>query len=108
MTALDTVALEVTPIARELLDAPKESIVGMFGSVARGSFGPGSDLDAFVIGDPAGTWVYEWQAALEARIGITVNVLAFTPAEWVEAEQNDERIVAEIRRDGVLLHGSFP
>ncbi|MEA2023162.1 MAG: nucleotidyltransferase domain-containing protein [Actinomycetota bacterium] len=108
LAALDTVALAVTPIARELLDAPADSIVGIFGSVARDSFGPGSDLDAFVIGDSNGTWLYEWQAALETRIGISVNVLAFTPAEWTEAAQNGERIVAEIRRDGVLLQGSLP
>ncbi len=108
LAALDTVALEVAPVARDLLDAPEESIVGIFGSVARGSFGPGSDLDAFVIGDSKGTWIYDWQAALETRIGIPVSVLAFTPTEWTEAERNGERIVSEIRRDGVLLQGSLP
>ena len=108
LTALDTVALEVTPAARDLLNAPGDSIGGIFGSVARGSLGPGSDLDAFVIGDPKGPWVYEWQTALETRIGISVNVLAFTANEWAEADQNDERIVAEIRRDSVLLQGSLP
>lgn len=108
LAALDTVALEMTTVARDVLDAPEDSIVGIFGSVARDSFGPGSDLDAFVIGDSNGTWIYEWQTAVETRIGTAVNVLSFTPTEWTEAEQNGERIVAEIRRDGVLLQGSLP
>ncbi len=108
LASLDTVAMEVVPTARDLLDAPQDSIVGIFGSVARESFGPDSDLDAFVIGHSTGGWIYEWQAALETRIGIPVHVMAFTPAEWAEAEENGERIVAEIRRDGVVLHGSLP
>ena len=101
-------ALEVVPAAHSLLDAPEGSIVGIFGSVARASFGPDSDLDVFVIGDSKGTWIYEWQQALEAKTGISVNVLAFTSTEWAEAERNGERIVSEIRRDGVLLQGSLP
>ncbi|RLE23178.1 MAG: hypothetical protein DRJ50_06580 [Actinobacteria bacterium] len=108
LAALDSVALEVVPAAHSLLDAPEGSIVGIFGSVARASFGPDSDLDVFVIGDSKGTWIYEWQQALEAKTGISVNVLAFTSTEWAEAERNGERIVSEIRRDGVLLQGSLP
>lgn len=108
LAALDTAATEVMPTARDLLDAPQDSIVGIFGSVARDSFGPDSDLDTFVIGDSTGGWIYEWQVALETRIGIPVHVLAFTPGEWAEAEKNGERIVTVIRRDGVLLQGSLP
>ena len=108
LVALDTVVLEVAPAARDLLDAPMATIVGIFGSVARGSSGPGSDLDVFIIGDSEGTWVHEWRAALETRTGTSVNVLAFTPIEWAEADRNGERIVTEIRRDAILLQGSLP
>jgi len=108
LAALDTIALGVAPTARDLLHAPDDSIVGIFGSVARDSFGLDSDLDAFVIGDSKGTWLYEWQTALETRIGISVNVLAFTPTEWTEAERNGERIAGEIRREAILLQGSLP
>lgn len=108
LAALDTVSLEVESVARELLNAPGDSVAGIFGSVARGSFGPGSDLDVFIIDETKGPWIYEWQTALENSIGLPVNVLVFTPAEWAEAERNGERIITEIRRDAVLLQGSLP
>ncbi|MEN8114536.1 MAG: nucleotidyltransferase domain-containing protein [Actinomycetota bacterium] len=108
LAALDAVATQVAPTARELLDAPEESIVGVFGSVARDAHGLGSNLDVFVIDASQGPWVYEWQTALETATGLPVNVLAFTPAEWAEADRNGERITGEIRRDAIMLQGTLP
>ena len=108
LSRLDLVAADLIPTARDLLDAPSDSIVGVFGSIARDALHPGSDLDVFVIDESKGSWVHPRQSALESAIDIPVNVLSFTPGEWEEAEDNGERIIAEIRRDAVMLQGSLP
>ena len=108
LSRLDTMARDLIPTARDLLDAPSDSIVGVFGSVARDALHPGSDLDVFVIDEHKGSWIHSWQSALETAIDIPVNVLAFTPGEWKAAERNGERIVAEIQSDAVMLQGSLP
>lgn len=107
LSGLDTVAADLIPTALELLDAPREAIVGIFGSVARDALHPGSDMDVFVIDEAKGSWIYSWQSALEAAIDISVNVLTFAPEEWRAAERDDERIVTEIRRDAVMLQGTL-
>jgi len=105
---LDLVAADLIPTASDLLDAPPDSIVGVFGSIARDALHPGSDLDVFVIDESKGSWIQTWQSALESAIDIPVNVLRFTPGEWETAECNGERIVTEIRSDAVMLQGSLP
>ena len=108
MKGLDTVAADIIPTAHDLPDAPSGSIVGVFGSIARDALHPGSDLDVFVIDEAKDPWIHTWQAALETAIGIPVNVLSFTPGEWEAAERNGERIIAEIKRDAVMLQESLP
>lgn len=108
LSNLDTMATDLIPIARDLLHAPPGSIVGVFGSVARDALHPGSDLDVFVIDEAEEPWIHTWQSGLERAINIPVNVLSFTPEEWEAAVRSGEQIVAEIRRDGVLLQGSLP
>lgn len=105
---LDTVATDLIPKARDLLHGPPESIVGVFGSVARDALHPGSDLDVFVIDEAVGPWLETWREEVEEAIDIPVNVLTFTPDEWRAAADNSERIVAEIQRDAIMLHGSLP
>ncbi len=104
---VDTVAVDLIPIAPDLLDAPPGSIVGIFGSIARDTLHPGSDLDVFVIDDDQGAWISTWRSAVEGAFSIAVNVLVFTRAEWEAAEHNNERIITEIRRDAVMLSGSI-
>ena len=108
LSKLDTVAVEIIPTARDLLHTPSGSIVGVFGSIARDALHAGSDLDVFVIDEATDLWIDTWRSALETVIDIPVNVLSFTPGEWEAAERNGERIVAEIRRDAVMLQGSLP
>jgi len=108
LSELDTIATDLIPRARKLLDAPPDSIVGVFGSVARDALHPGSDFDVFVIDEGAGPWINTWRDQVEEAIEIPVNVLTFTPGEWRTAEGNAEGIVAEIQRDAVMLHGSLP
>jgi len=105
---LDTIATALIPKARDLLDAPADSIVGVFGSVARDALHPGSDLDVFVIQEEAGPWIDAWRAEVEEAIEIPVNVLTFTPEEWRAAERNAEGIITEIQNDAIMLHGSLP
>jgi predicted nucleotidyltransferase len=102
------IATDLIPKARDLLDAPADSIVGVFGSVARDAPHPGSDLDVFVIHEEAGPWIDAWRAEVEEAIEIPVNVLTFTPEEWGAAEDNAEGIVTEIQSDAIMLHGSLP
>ena len=105
---LDTIGTELIPKARDLLHAPPESIIGVFGSGARDALHPGSDLDVFVIDEAVGPWLDTWREEVEEAIEIPVNILTFTPEQWRTAEENAEGIVAEIQRDAIMLHGSLP
>jgi predicted nucleotidyltransferase len=108
LSELDMIATDLIPKARDLLHAPADSIIGVFGSVARDALHPGSDLDVFVIHEEAGPWIDAWRAEVEEAIEIPVNVLTFTPEEWGAAEDNAEGIVTEIQSDAIMLHGSLP
>ncbi len=107
----DAVELEIGEIARRLPHRPVSVIV--FGSLARGTAGVGSDIDLVVVRpDDIDEDDDGWAASIE-QLRSAVAHLTGNPVEVLEvgADQaaarlaDDDGLWAAIRRDGVVVHG---
>jgi predicted nucleotidyltransferase len=110
-------ALDPWPLLRSrvaaLVSAQAEAAEGVsvavFGSVARGDSGPGSDLDLLLVvpADDAGAATL--RTALSERVrawtGQQVGVYLTTPTRLAEARAADDPIVGSFARDAVTLSG---
>jgi predicted nucleotidyltransferase len=85
----------------------------LFGSAARGDGGPQSDIDILVIRpDHADAEHPDWAdqleslaAAVTAWSGNRCAVIEYSDSEFEELVAGDERLVSDIRRDGIHLAG---
>ncbi|MEA3503204.1 MAG: nucleotidyltransferase domain-containing protein [Actinomycetota bacterium] len=109
LQGLFSVAQDIVEAARQgAQSAPPGVVVRLFGSLARESVREGSDVDLCILApiEPATEeWIRSYIEKLQAVSCLPVNLLRFTPIEWDDAAVNGERIVDEIRRDGVELTG---
>lgn len=81
----------------------------LYGSVARGEAGAGSDVDLAVITGPDWDGRVELEDAVRLGIGNDCDVVVFTPAQFNRlAASQEEPLVGEILTDGVLLVGAVP
>ena len=81
----------------------------LYGSVARGEAGAGSDVDLAVIAGPDWDGRVELEDAVRLGIGNDCDVVVFTPAQFNRlATSQEEPLVGEILTDGVLLVGAVP
>jgi hypothetical protein len=88
---------EAKQAARALVEQLGARRVLLFGSMARGSATPESDIDLWVEGLPEGAFV---DAVSLARQFITATEVDVVRAEWARASVR-ERVL----REGVVLHG---
>jgi len=79
----------------------------LFGSIARGESGPGSDVDLAVIAPTGWDGALALQDAVWEGLGNNCDVLVFTADEFV-AKSETEPVVGDILRDGVPLVGTMP
>jgi predicted nucleotidyltransferase len=90
---------------------PAPLLLGVFGSVARGTSDALSDIDILVVrpveADENGDW-YEsldrWRADLEAFAGTRVNTVEVSADEAAVREAAPDRFWAEIRRDLIEIY----
>lgn len=90
--------------------------VWLFGSAARGDAGPDSDVDVFVlrpdgVGDSDEGWHDQLDALADDITGWTGNhceILELSRSELAELTAPDERLVAELRQDAVIVSGAPP
>lgn len=98
---------EIVSYAREqAAEAPAGTRVVLFGSIARNSPHDASDLDICVIADSSvqvDDWLVKYESSLERASSLVVNMLRFTPTEWVEAAARGEAIAKDVARDGIVL-----
>lgn len=81
----------------------------LYGSVARGEAGAGSDVDLAVITGPDWDGRVELEDAVRLGLGNDCDVVVFTPAQFNRlATSQEEPLVGEILTDGVLLVGAVP
>lgn len=84
------------------------SAVIVFGSVARGSAGPTSDIDLAVIARSDWDQRSQLEDAVRTRLGNDCDVLSVTPTEFSRLATEGEPVIAAILADGVPLIGSMP
>jgi uncharacterized protein len=93
--------------ARRLLDEePRVKEVWLFGSLARGQAGPGSDADLFVVLESS-TLSFVDRSGLLARhfegSGVGCDVLAYTVAELQSLRQEGAALPRTVEAEGRLL-----
>lgn len=88
----------VVPALREAL-APLDAevrLVLVFGSVARGTPLPGSDVDVLVLGSVGFAPLVQALFPLHAALGREVNPVLYTPAEFAERAQRGDAFVRDV------------
>lgn len=90
-------------VLREALAPWAEQIESafVFGSVANGEEGPGSDIDLMVVGDVSFADVVSAVYPCHERLGREVNPLVMRRSEF-ELRRQDEGFVARVLRDPIL------
>jgi len=83
-----------------LADEPAVVCAWLFGSVARGTARPDSDVDVAVLADlPSGRDSLAWRSELEARLSRQVR----RTVQIVAADRAPADLVRRVLRDGLLL-----
>jgi predicted nucleotidyltransferase len=96
-----------------LIIQPTPVLLGVFGSVARGTSNASSDIDVVVVRPPVADdseeW-YEsldrWRSDLEAFAGTQVNTIEVSAHEAAVRDASPDRFWADIHRDMIVLHVS--
>ncbi|MDR1293349.1 MAG: hypothetical protein LBK59_00075 [Bifidobacteriaceae bacterium] len=92
------------PIVAEAFAGVEADMVLIFGSWAARYHGepgpPANDIDVLVIGKPARSEVYDAADAAQERIGLPVNPVLRTTAQW---EIGEDKLVAQIRRSPFVV-----
>lgn len=115
---------EIASARTRLLDAIREQVASwkipaiyaaMFGSAARGEMRPDSDIDLFVVrparvrGDDA-VWaaqLYRLTDDVSAWTGNDARVLEYGTADLKRGLTAGERVLKDIRKDGIALYGQI-
>jgi predicted nucleotidyltransferase len=88
---------EAKVAARALVEQLRARRVLLFGSLARGSAGPDSDVDLWVEGLPEGAYL---EAVNIVRQSIPATEVDLVVAEWSRASLRERAL-----REGIVLHG---
>ncbi len=90
--------------------APPPVLLSVYGSVATGLPGPGSDIDVLAVrpdgADNDDRWVESldhWRLGLERFAGLRVSVLEVDETEWRSLDRLGNSLWSEIDRDQVVL-----
>lgn len=70
----------------------------IYGSVAKGTENPQSDIDLFILGSPKRSPLSSALRRAEERIGREINLTSMTPAEWRERRAANETFTGELLR----------
>lgn len=82
--------------------------VVVFGSVARGDFNKGSDIDVLVVASDLPKRALDRLQLLDADRPPGVQLVAWTPNELAERREHNDPIVRECDSVGVSVHGALP
>lgn len=108
--------LLISQITRQLNRfSPKPEAVVLFGSVAKGTAKPGSDIDLLVIRpnrvrEDDDAWqdqLFRLTLAIQNATGNDLNYLDYSQAEVKQLASTNARLIAEINQHGLVLLGKF-
>jgi hypothetical protein len=102
----DPIAMLTAVIVGEV-GSEVESVI-LFGSLARGEAGEGSDIDLAVIAGSGWDGRTNLEDAVLIGVGNRCDVLVFTPTQFQRLVRSGEPVVSDILREGVALVGSMP
>ena len=86
----------VVDVLRQALDDPGIRLAFVFGSVAEGAEGPGSDIDLMVIGSIGLRRLGELLSGVSGKLGREVNAHALTPAELARRRKARDHFVSTV------------
>ena len=91
----------------ESVGSEVEAVI-VFGSIARGGAGEGSDIDLAVIANSGWDGRTDLEDTVRSSVGNGCDVLVFTPSQFQQLARSGEPVVTDILRDGIALIGSMP
>jgi DNA-binding transcriptional ArsR family regulator len=112
LASLRSLLIERMRTAAAAISPPAKS-VWLFGSMARGSGGPESDIDVFVVREdsiPAADeeWdrsLFGFTASVDRWSGNSCAVIEYSESELAELISRGERLISDIAADGIRLAG---
>ena len=88
---------------------PNALVIAAFGSLCRGNWGVGSDIDLVVIVErselPFSERALKWDTL---SLPVPVDLLIYTKEEWGKMAAEGTRFVKEVEANHTLLRGAFP
>ncbi len=89
-------------LRRALVDVDGIDLAFVFGSLASGGFGAGSDVDLLVLGSAGLRKVAPALRGLAQSLGREINPVCFTPAEWISKKQVGDAFVSRVSSEPKL------
>lgn len=96
MSGVDVLRSALAPLADRIHAA------AVFGSMARGSLTPGSDIDLLVVGDLEPSEVLDALRPAEDALGREINAITYLPAEYRRRKKEKRHFVEAVRRGPLL------
>ena len=91
-----------------VLDIPEIQIAFVFGSIAKDTAGPKSDIDLFVIGDVGLRFLSKRLMEVKNKVGREINVHSMTQAEFVNRrDANDHFVVSVVSSPHLMIIGDM-
>jgi len=83
-------------VLQPALETPEVSLAFVFGSVARGDTGAGSDVDLMVIGEVGLRKLASLLSGIAGRVGREINPHVMTPAEFAKRKADRDHFVTSV------------
>lgn len=98
---------EIENIVRQLIKKYKPQKIILFGSAARGEFGPNSDLDFAILKKdvPLNGIERRWQVRRLIRKSLPADFLVYRPEEFEIRLKMGDPFIKTISEEGLILHG---
>lgn len=98
---------EIQNITRQLIEKYKPEKIILFGSAAKGEFGPDSDLDFLVVKENVPQYGYQrmFQVRKLIKKRTPADFLVYRPQEFQELVDSEEPFTKSILDEGRILYG---
>jgi len=93
-------------------NTPTVEIIVLYGSLARGTSGPESDVDLLVLLSQGEPWklrrqLYDLTYPVLASLGVDISLNVLAKTTWEEMLRQDDPLARSIMKEGITLWGSL-